>query len=221
MSDRATVRGVRPVDLQNVAMPRNWIHVGRCWTNGEPFLAMDADLLPLWRGSSNNVFEEVVVPLDQDVTSLPVGTGSAGLIATDPFVSDEGWLEVFRSADDRSDIAVVQAGGPDYPAVLAAALAHPEEDGELGDLVAVPSGRLVFLSAALDGTGEMGASTSGERPGPVPGSQDYDEDDDDAGGPLLNVGPRTFRLVVRWLVELDEDAAFARWLLLGEDAARA
>lgn len=202
-------------------MPRTWIHVGRSWTNGEPFLALDAELLPSWRGSSDDVFEEVVVPLDQDVTSLPVGAGRAALIATDPFVSDEGWLEVFRSADARGDlsVAVVQAGGPDYPAVLAAALAHAEEDGEPGDRVTVPSGRLAFLSAALDGTGEMGAPMSPERPGPVPDSQDYDADDDAAGGPLLDVGPRTFRLTVRWLVDIDDESGFARWLLVSDDAA--
>lgn len=198
-------------------MPRTWIHVGRCWTNGEPFLAMDADLLPLWRGSSDNVFEEVVVPLDQDVTSLPVGTGTAALIGTDPEVSDEGWLEIFRSDDARSDVAVVHAGGPDYPSVLAAALAHPEEDGEPGDRFAVPSGRLAILSAALDGTGEMAARLAHERPGPLPRSDEDDPEADDGEGAMLDVGPRAYRMSVRWMVRLDEESAFARWLLLGED----
>jgi hypothetical protein len=32
----------------------------RLWTNGEPFLAMDADLRPAWRGFSNDQFEQVV-----------------------------------------------------------------------------------------------------------------------------------------------------------------
>jgi hypothetical protein len=200
-------------------MPRSWIHVGRCWTHGEPFLAMDADLLPLWRGSRDSDVEDAVVRLGHQTTTLPVGSGTAAVILPDPEVSDEGWLEVFRSADGRGDVAVVHAGGPDYPAVLAAALAHPEEDGEQGDLFAVPSGRLAIISAALDGTGEMGAVSSPERPGPLPASYDYDSDVDDAGGPLLEVGPRTFRLSVRWLVEVDEEAAFARWLLIGEDPA--
>ena len=197
-------------------MPRSWIHVGRCWSNGEPFLAMDADLLPQWRGSSDGVFEEVVVDLDQEVTSLPVGAGTAALIATDPEVNDEGWLEVFRSADERGDVAVVFAGGADYPAVLAAALAHPEEDGDLGDSFAVPSGRLALLSAALDGTGDMGAYLSPERPGPLPDDCAFDEEADAAGGPVLDVGPRTFRVAVRWMVEIDDESAFARWLLTSD-----
>lgn len=78
----------------------------------ELFLALDAELLPAWRGSSGDVFEEVVVPLDQDVTSLPVGAGTAALIATAPFVSDEGWLKVFRAADAAAPSPSSRRGVP-------------------------------------------------------------------------------------------------------------
>jgi len=192
-------------------MPRTWTHVGRCWTNGEPFLALDADLLPHWRGVSENDYEALVPDLAYELTAVPLGPGSAGLVLTDPEVGDEGWLEVFRAGDGA--VAIVQAGGPDYPAVLAAALAHPTDDDQRGDPVEVPSGRLALISAALDGTGPDGASLSVESPAPLPASADYDARTDDEGAPLLEVGPRTFQLSVCWMVEVDEEAAFARWLL--------
>ena len=77
----------------------------------------------------------------------------------------------------------------------------------------MPSGRLALISAALDGTGPDGASLSVERPGSPAASAGYDARTDDEGAPLLEVGPRTFQLSVCWMVEVDEEAAFARWLL--------
>lgn len=192
-------------------MPRTWTHVGRGWSHGEPFLALDADLLPHWRGMSESTYERLAAELTYETTSVPVGAGAAGLILTDPEVVDEGWLEVFR-ADDGS-VAIVYAGGPDYARVLAAALAHPTEDDEPGDPVRVPSGRLALISAALDGTGPDGAPLAVETPGPLPTSFDYDERVDREGAPLLDVGPRTFELSICWMVEIDDENAFARWLL--------
>ena len=52
-------------------MPRTWTHVGRCWTNGEPFLVLDADLLPHWRGASDNAYEALVPDLAYDRTIPP------------------------------------------------------------------------------------------------------------------------------------------------------
>jgi hypothetical protein len=192
-------------------MPRTWTHAGRCWTNGEPFLVLDADLLPHWRGASANAYEALVPDLAYELTAVPLGPGSAGLVLTDPEVGDEGWLEVFRSDDGA--VAIVQAAGPDYPAVLAAALAHPTDDDQRGDPVDVPSGRLALISAALDGTGPDGASLSVESRAPLPSSAGYDARTDDEGAPLLEVGPRTYQLSVCWMVEVDEEASFARWLL--------
>ncbi|SOD97396.1 hypothetical protein [Blastococcus haudaquaticus] len=192
-------------------MPRTWSHVGRCWTNGEPFLALDADLLGEWFGMSGGAYERLVPDLSYEKTSVPIGRGSAALVLTDGDVGDEGWLEVFR--DDDGAIAIIQAGGPDYPGILGAALAHPTDDDEDGDSLSVPTGRLALISAALDGWGPDGAPLAPESSGPAPTSSEYDAAADDAGGPLLRVLPGTYRLSIRWMVELDDESAFARWLL--------
>lgn len=192
-------------------MARSWTHVGRCWTNGEPFLAMDAQLLPGWRGETDQAYERLVPRLGEELTSVPVGDGAAGLLLTDPAIGDEGWLEVFHADDDA--VAVVQASADDYPAVLSAALDYPESDDQAGDVIDVPSGRLAFVSAALDGEGPQGAPLSPEDPGPLPTSAAYRPAVDDAGGPVVSVPPGPFRLSVRWSTEFYEDALFARWIL--------
>lgn len=192
-------------------MPRTWTHVGRCWTNGEPFLALDADLLPDWSGETDGDYERLVPRLGFDVTSIPVGAGRAALVLTDGEVADEGWLEVFR-ADDGA-VAVLQVDADDYRSALEAALALPEDAGDPGDHVAVPSGRLAFISAALDGAGLQAAPLVPEAPRPTPTSGAYDERQDDAGGPLLRASAHGFRVWVQWRTELDERSSFARWLL--------
>ena len=195
-------------------MPRTWTHVGRCWTNGEPFLALDGELLPSWRGLTDQAYEALVPLLDYSLTGVPVGAGTAALVLTDPEIGDEGWLEVFR-ADDGS-IAVVQASAGDYRGTLDAALAFPVGDEQVGDVVAVPSGRLAFISAALDGTGEDGAFLLPESPGPTPDSDVLADGAATDASPLLVVPPGSFRLSVRWRTELYEDAVFARWLFSRE-----
>jgi hypothetical protein len=192
-------------------MDRRWTHVGRCWSDGEPFLALDSELLPDWRGMSEGAYERLVPSLAYDLTSVPVGDGRAGLILTDSEIGDEGWLEVFRADDDA--LAVVQAAAEDYPAVLAAALAHPTDDDDAGDSIAVPGGRLALISAALDGTGPDGAFLLPESPGPLPLSAELDAAEVDTS-PVLDVGPRTYSMSVRWMTELAEDVVFARWLLV-------
>ncbi|MGY2003771.1 hypothetical protein [Blastococcus sp. SYSU DS1024] len=195
-------------------MPRTWTHVGRCWTDGEPFLALDSDLLPHWRGLSEQGYEALAPQLDYQLTGVRLGGSTAALVLTDPEVGDEGWLEVFR-ADDGS-IAVVQAAASDYRGTLDAALGFPEAGDQVGDVVSVPSGRLAFISAALDGTGEDGAFLLPESPGPTPDSGELADDAATDASPLLVVPPGAFRLSVRWRTELHEDAAFARWLLTRE-----
>jgi hypothetical protein len=37
-----------------------WIHVGRIWTNSEPFLAVEAAFRDAWEGFSNDEFGQVV-----------------------------------------------------------------------------------------------------------------------------------------------------------------
>jgi hypothetical protein len=197
-------------------MSRTWTHVGRCWTNGEPFLALDADLLPDWSGETGCHYESLVPDLDPELTSIPVGAGRAALVLTDAEIGDEGWLEVFRAADGA--VAVLQVTAVNYPAAVSAALAQPDDAADPGDHVPVPSGRLAFISAALDGAGVQAAPLVPEAPGPLPASDDYDERQDDAGGPLLRATAHGFRLWVQWRTtlddQLDDEAAFARWLFL-------
>ncbi|WP_104523885.1 hypothetical protein [Blastococcus atacamensis] len=193
-------------------MPVAWTHVGRFWTNGEPFLALDEDLLPAWHGLSGQAYEALVPHLTYELTSIPVGAGSAAVVLTDPEISDEGWLEVFRAHD--GSIAVVQVNAEDYRGVLELALRYPTTGDQQGDAVTVTSGRLAFVSAALDGTGDDGALLMPESPGPTPSS---DADVPDDGSPLLVVPPGSFRLSVLWRTELTEDAVFARWLFTRTD----
>ncbi|HYH27037.1 MAG TPA: hypothetical protein VD834_16950 [Blastococcus sp.] len=196
-------------------MPRAWTHVGRFWTNGEPFLALDETLLPEWRGESGAAYEALAPELDYGLTGIPVGASAAGLVLTDPEIGDEGWLEVFRG--DDGSVAVVQVDAGDYRGTLDAALAFPGTDDQPGEIVPVPSGRLAFVSAALDGTGEDGAFLLPESPGPTPDSGELADDASTDASPLLVVAPGSFRLSVRWRTELHQDAAFARWLLTRVD----
>src|SRR5690349_20751731 len=73
-----------------------WVHVGRGWTNGEPFLAIDAGRRGGWRGGSGEDFERM---LDEgpEAASIAVGAGSAALVGGDGVVRDDSWIEVFRS----------------------------------------------------------------------------------------------------------------------------
>ena len=84
---------------------------------------------------------------------------------------------------------------------------------DAGDSIAVPGGRLALISAALDGTGPDGAFLLPESPGPLPLSAELDEAEVDTS-PVLDVGPRTYSMSVRWMTELAQDMVFARWLLV-------
>jgi hypothetical protein len=146
---------------------RSWVHVGWLWTNGEPFLAVDAARRGEWRGYSDDDFERVVDMAAED-TTISVGAGSAALVGADGVVRDDSWIEVFLSEDGA--LAFVQASGVDYPGVLAAVLDYPDaetEDDEGNDLVA-ESGELAIFSTALDGAGEYSAPLSPARSGPAP-----------------------------------------------------
>lgn len=164
----------------------------------------------MWIGLTDQAYEALVPALDYPLTGIPVGGSTAAIVLTDPEVGDEGWLEIFRG--DDGSIAVVQADAEDYRGTLDAALAFPTADDQVGDVVMVPSGRLAFISAALDGTGEDGAFLLPESPGPTPSSDRLDDDAATDASPLLVVPPGSFRLSVRWRTELYEDAVFARWL---------
>jgi hypothetical protein len=72
-----------------------WEHIGRLWTNGDPFLAVDAALRSTWRGFSNDDYDLVVTLSPEEDTSVPVGAGRGILVGADGVVGDDSWMEVF------------------------------------------------------------------------------------------------------------------------------
>lgn len=191
-------------------MRDRWVHVGRVWTNGDPFLAVDAALRHAWHGYSNDDYDQVI-PLGWQDTSVPVGAGRAVLVGADGVVRDDSWVEVF--ATDAGLVAIVQASGPDYPDVLARALGYPVTDDQDGDVLEVGSGELAIFSAAIDGAGPCSGPFVNARPGPVPLFHGPPSREVDPG--LLISAPYTeYKLKVRWYTRLDEDNCFARWLLI-------
>jgi hypothetical protein len=187
-----------------------WVHVGRLWTNGEPFLAVDAALRGAWQGRGNDDYDQVIT-LGWQVTSLPVGTGRAALVGADGVVRDDSWIEVFQT--ETGLVALVQASGPAYPQVLAGALSYPVADDQDGDVLKVFSGKLAIFSAVLDGSGPYSDPLAGARPRPVPPVHGPPPRQDNTG--LLIQAPHTeYKLKVRWYTQLDEDNCFARWLLI-------
>jgi hypothetical protein len=189
----------------------SWIHIGRLWTSGEPFLAVDAALRGAWCGESEDDYFDQVVGLTQDETSLAVGAGRAVLVGGDGVVRDDSWMEVFTSADGT--IAIVQASSSDYPRALADALAHPCAADEPGDALVVDSGELAIFSAASDGAGPHSTPLLPAAPGPVPRTHGPPSGQADPGL-LLRTSSSTYRLVIRWYTPFDDDSCFARWLLI-------
>jgi len=196
-----------------------WVHVGRLWTDGQTFLAIDAALRGAWQGASNDDFEKViidqVIALGRQDTSIPVGTGRAVLVGADGAVRDDSWMEVFES--ETGIVAIVQASGlPDYPEVLARALGYPDTDDLDGDTLKVASGEIAIFDAGLDGTGPDSGTFASARPGPVPPvyrplayGQPRPPD-----GLLMPAPHAEYKLKIRWKTWLDEHNCFARWLLI-------
>lgn len=195
-------------------MSSRWVHVGRLWTNGDPFLAVDAALRHAWHGYSNDDYDQVI-PLGWQDTSVPVGTGRAVLVGADGVVRDDSWIEVF--ATDAGLMAIVQASGPDYPDVLARALDYPVTDDQDGDALKAGSGELAIFSAATDGTGPYSGPFASARPGPVPPVHGPPSREADPGL-LIPIRHTEYKLKVRWYTRLDEDSCFARWLLIPAQA---
>jgi hypothetical protein len=192
-------------------MRQSWVHVGRLWTNGEPFLAVDAALRDAWRGLSGDDFERVV-ELGQPDTAIPVGAGRAAVVGGDGVVRDDSWIEVFES--EGGTLAVVQASGPDYSRLLAQALDYPHTEDEEGDALVVHSAALAIFSAAVDGAGEYSVPLRPAQPGPVPLVH---------GPPLREPDPsllvwtgdnHKYRFKIRWYTVLGNGSCFARWLLI-------
>ncbi|MFG2014679.1 hypothetical protein [Actinomadura geliboluensis] len=191
-------------------MQDSWVHVGRLWTNGEPFLALDAALRGGWHGSSDDEFDRIV-ELGPQETSILVGSERAALVGGDGVVRDDSWIEVFQAASGT--VAIVQASGGDYSEALARALEYPTAQDEDGDTLNVRSGALAVFSGAVDGAGPHSVPLLAAQPGPVPAIH---------GPPSCGVNPglllatahTAYKLKVRWYTELDEDNCFARWLLV-------
>jgi hypothetical protein len=198
-------------------MRDQWVHVGRLWTNGEPFLAVDAALRHAWHGFSNDDYDQVI-PLGRQDTSIPVGSGQAVLVGADGAVRDDSWIEVFTT--DAGRVALVQASGPGYPDALARALGYPVTDDQDGGTLKAGSGELAIFSAATDGTGPGSGPFAHARPGPVPpvhGPPSCEMDLDP--GLLISAAHTEYKLKVRWYTRLDEDNCFARWLLIPAQAS--
>jgi hypothetical protein len=183
---------------------------GRLWTDGGPFLAVDAALRDAWRGYSNDDFDQVV-ELGQQHTSIPVGAGRAVLVGGDAVVRDDSWIEVFTAPG--GPVAIVQACGPDYPGVLARALDYPDADDQHGDMLKVSSGELAIFSAAADGAGPYSVPLLTARPGPIPPVHGLPSGEVDPGLSFPTTHT-AYQLKVRWYTELDDDNRFARWVLI-------
>jgi hypothetical protein len=196
------------------SMGDQWVHVGRLWTNGDPFLAVDAALRHAWHGFSNDDYDQVI-PLGWQDTSVPVGAGRAVLVGADGVVRDDSWIEVFTT--EAGLVAIVQASGPDYPDVLARALGYPVTDNQDCDALKVGSGELAIFSAATDGTGPHSGPFVNARSGPVPSVHGPPSREVDPGL-LISARHTEYKLKVRWYTRLDEDNCFARWLLIPAQA---
>ncbi|GAA5190145.1 hypothetical protein GCM10023322_44600 [Rugosimonospora acidiphila] len=188
----------------------SWLHIGRLWTNGEPYLAVDSDLRRHWHGSDDEVYEQLIVALSAEQTSISVGSATAALLG-DGVVRDDSWMEVFTAADGR--IAVIQAGGPDYRTAVTAALSYPIDADDLDGDLGVPSGEIALFSSACDGVGENSMELIAPRPGPIPAEHGWPSPELDTGLLLSASSPR-YRLRSRSYTELDHVGCFARWLLI-------
>lgn len=89
-------------------MRDEWIHVGRLWTNGEQFLAIDSAGRGDWRGDSDEEFDRTL-ELTPEETGLSVGMRMAVLVGGDGVVRDDNWIGVFQS--ESGALAFVQASG--------------------------------------------------------------------------------------------------------------
>jgi hypothetical protein len=93
-----------------------WVHIGRLWTNGEPYLAVDAGIRHQWLGFSQEEYFDRIVDLGPDETSIMIGEHVAAVVGADGVVRDDTWMEVFESPDGT--VAIVQASGEDYRRTL-------------------------------------------------------------------------------------------------------
>jgi len=189
------------------------VHLGRLWTNGEPYLALDSIHVPAWRGFTDDTYNTLVVPLPYTESAVTFEAGRAGVVGTDGVVGDEGWLEVFRTAPNQ--IVVVQASGRwPYRDLLVACLAHPADDDDRdGGVFEVTSGYLVILNAAMDGTGQYSGELRPAVAGEIPGDVADRSGAADLAGLIIEAEPGSYHVITRWFTALDDENSFARWTL--------
>lgn len=197
-------------------MTSRWEHVGRVWSNGGPYLVLDAGAALAWRGGTGDDVERLFGRPEQE--SLPVGGGTA-VVVGDPVVRDDSWIEVLRGDDGA--VCVVQVSAADHAGALRQALAHPVDDDEAVATIEVTSGRPVVLDPMSDGGGPAAARLLPAAPGPFPQVAGPPPPDLTPGLELVT-GSTSCDVRGRWFTELEglDGDCFARWLLLPRPADR-
>ncbi|MFB9415962.1 hypothetical protein [Dactylosporangium matsuzakiense] len=191
-------------------MEDGWAYIGRLWTNGEPYLAVDSGIRHRWQGFSQDEYFDRIVALGPEETGVLIGDQMAAVVGADGVVRDDSWMEVFDSSDGT--IAIVQASGEDYPHTLGAALRYAEDPAHPCTLITIHSGELAIFSAACDGTGEHSMTLLPARAGDAPTEHGKPSREPDTGL-LVTARSTTYRVTARSYTELDDSSCFARWLL--------
>jgi hypothetical protein len=203
--------GTQEGTVDTRAVENGWTHIGRLWTNGEPYLAVDSGIRDRWLGFSQDEYFDRVVELGPDETGILLGEQVAAVVGADGVVRDDSWMEVFQRTD--GSVAIIQASGDDYRQTLAAALRYPEDPADPSTLINVRSGELAIFSAACDGVGEYSMKLLPARPGHAPTKHGAPSPEQDTGL-LLTARSATYRVITRSYTELDDPSCFARWLLI-------
>ena len=191
-------------------MGNGWANIGRLWTNGEPYLAMDSRIRHRWLGFSQDEYFDRITELGPDETGILVGEQMAAVVGADGVVRDDSWMEVFESSDGA--VVIIQASGEDYLHTLAAGLRYTEDPADPCTLIHVNSGELAIFSAACDGAGEHSMTLLPARPGDAPTEHGAPSREPDTGL-LVTARGTTYRVTARSYTELDDSNCFARWLL--------
>jgi hypothetical protein len=190
---------------------RGWTHIGRLWSNGEPYLAVDSELRHRWLGSSDDEYFDRIVDLSPEETRILLGDEAAAVVGGDGVVRDDSWMEVFESADGA--IAVVQASGDDYPQVVFEALRFAVAAGESDTVINVPSRQLAIFSAACDGAGDEAMELLQPQAGHIPAEHGAPPRGG-ATGLSLPARSARYRVEARAYTTVGDSGCFARWLLI-------
>lgn len=202
---------VRPIITDTRVVERGWTHIGRLWSNGEPYLAVDAGLRAHWLGSSAEEYFDRIVDLPPEKTRIELGDEVAAVVGGDCVVRDDSWMEVLESADGV--IAIVQASGGDYSQVVTDALRFAGAPAEHGTVISVPSGHLAMFSAACDGAGDEAMELLPPQAGPIPASHGAPPSGA-ATGLMLPARSAGYRVEAQSYTAVGDSACFARWLLI-------